>query len=380
MTTFRVTSYHKSPTLGPKKEHPQHIIYNKEYNIVNNLTKDTKPSLSVDRRNSGLGSKSLTPSGSEGVNNGRQKVNRLRPQVVDNYIKSIMNLGAHSVMSNRKNSQAVIDQSQNSVQIIEQIYRMNIDNRIFNNLRQQLNEMIDDEQGVCSVEIFKQLFFTYFKGEPSANQVYEMLLPLVTTYFDEGTKTLSEKQNAAESLTRVVLIVKLTQFIDLFNYYPVRVHKVRYKNDSNELTYVMNSNTHGTQNERGERVYEQVKCLSPEEAHLIKLLSVVSEKINERFTDFHHCFRFLDTNHSQSISINEFAQALEHMRVKISFEDTKRLFNYLDKDGKGELGYDEFSMLIEEKWRGLDPTRMARPAHKFAKKQNPIYSQSQQDS
>ena len=44
-----------------------------------------------------------------------------------------MNLGASSVMSNRKNSQ--VDESQNSVQIIEQIYRMNIDNLILNNLR-----------------------------------------------------------------------------------------------------------------------------------------------------------------------------------------------------------------------------------------------------
>jgi hypothetical protein len=68
------------------------------------------------------------------------------------------------------------------------------------------------------------------------------------------------------------------------------------------------------------------------------------------------------------------------MRVKISFEDAKKLFNYLDKHGRGELGYDEFSMLIEEKWRGLEPSRIAKPVVKFAKKQNPIYSQSQQDS
>jgi len=27
------------------------------------------------------------------------------------------------------------------------------------------------------------------------------------------------------------------------------------------------------------------------------------------------------------------------MRLKISFDDVKRLFNYLDKNGNGELGY-----------------------------------------
>jgi hypothetical protein len=38
----------------------------------------------------------------------------------------------------------------------------------------------------------------------------------------------------------------------MFNFYPVKVHKVRYKNDSNEFTYVMNSGMHGSLNERGE--------------------------------------------------------------------------------------------------------------------------------
>ena len=32
-------------------------------------------------------------------------------------------------------------------------------------------------------------------------------------------------------------------------------------------------------------------------------------------------FRYIDTDHSQSISINEFAQAIEYFRLKLSFED-----------------------------------------------------------
>ena len=43
------------------------------------------------------------------------------------------------------------------------------------------------------------------------------------------------------------------------------------------------------------------------------------------------------------------------MRLKISFDDIKLLFNYLDKRGLGEIGYDEFTMLLEERWRGIDP-------------------------
>jgi len=43
------------------------------------------------------------------------------------------------------------------------------------------------------------------------------------------------------------------------------------------------------------------------------------------------------------------------MRLKVSFDDCKQLFNYLDKNGNGYIGYDEFTMLLEERWRGIDP-------------------------
>jgi Ca2+-binding EF-hand superfamily protein len=63
----------------------------------------------------------------------------------------------------------------------------------------------------------------------------------------------------------------------------------------------------------------------------------------------------LDVNHSQSISINEFAQAIESMRLKLSFSDIKMLFDYMDRSQTGELNYDDFTLLLEERWRGIDP-------------------------
>ena len=57
----------------------------------------------------------------------------------------------------------------NWIKIIEQIYRLNLDNRILNNLRMQLNHMVTNLNGLVSVQTFKQLFFTYFKGEPAAH-------------------------------------------------------------------------------------------------------------------------------------------------------------------------------------------------------------------
>jgi len=43
------------------------------------------------------------------------------------------------------------------------------------------------------------------------------------------------------------------------------------------------------------------------------------------------------------------------MRLKISFEDIKKLFNYIDKKETGAITYDEFTLLLEERWRGIDP-------------------------
>lgn len=43
------------------------------------------------------------------------------------------------------------------------------------------------------------------------------------------------------------------------------------------------------------------------------------------------------------------------MRLKISFEDIKKLFNYIDKKGNGEIGYEAFTLLLEERWSGIDP-------------------------
>ena len=61
----------------------------------------------------------------------------MRPEVVDKYLMSVMN------------SQG--GQFGQAAQIIKEIYELNVDNRILNNLKQQLNEMIDDERSLISI-------------------------------------------------------------------------------------------------------------------------------------------------------------------------------------------------------------------------------------
>jgi hypothetical protein len=62
---------------------------------------------------------------------------------------------------------------------------------------------------------------------------------------------------------------------------------------------------------------------------------------------------------------------MDHMRLKISFDDTKKLFNYLDKKGQGEIGYDEFTLLLEERWRGIDPVSVLQ-SNLANRKPNPM--------
>lgn len=62
---------------------------------------------------------------------------------------------------------------------------------------------------------------------------------------------------------------------------------------------------------------------------------------------------------------------MDHMRLKISFDDIKKLFNYLDKKGQGEIGYDEFTLLLEERWRGIDPVSVLQ-SNLANRKPNPM--------
>lgn len=59
----------------------------------------------------------------------------------------------------------------------------------------------------------------------------------------------------------------------------------------------------------------------------------------------------------------------------MSFEDIKKLFNYIDKSGEGEIGYDEFTLLLEERWRGIDPVETFK-ANLANRKPNPMSVQT----
>lgn len=166
--------------------------------------------------------------------------------------------------------------------------------------------MIEDERSLISVSEFKHIFFMYFKGEQKAVVIYEKLFPYIKCYLCNEEVVEIEPQavnGVVPKYEMMVSIQKLAKFIDVFNYYPIQVNSLRAKNDSDELTFIMTSNTRGSLKEQENRKEQQ----HVDEKHLMDLLQIISAKLYERFKNLRTAFRYLDTNHSQSISLNEFS-------------------------------------------------------------------------
>jgi hypothetical protein len=106
--------------------------------------------------------------------------------------------------------------------IIKEIYRKNMDNRILNNLRIQINEMIEDPKGLFEVNVFKNLWFMYFKAEEYADDIYRRILPFISVIEHEGEIIDINDWPTDPPLSKCkVSAQKFMQFIDMFNYYPV---------------------------------------------------------------------------------------------------------------------------------------------------------------
>ena len=89
----------------------------------------------------------------------------------------------------------------------------------------------------------------YFKGENKSAKIYDKLLPFITIYLvGEEVKDVEppEVDGIRAPYVTMISIQKLGKFIDIFNFYPIHVGGIRKKNHSDELTFIMNSNTRGS--------------------------------------------------------------------------------------------------------------------------------------
>ena len=131
----------------------------------------------------------------------------MRSELVDNYFTNIMRSSGGPAS-----------------EVFKEIYRNVMDNRIFNNLKEQLNSMIEDEKSLISIEEFRKMFFTYFKGEYKAGLLYEKVLPFITVWEIDGevVEDLGNNKDSRQA-EKVVSVQKLSIFIDSFNFFPVKV-------------------------------------------------------------------------------------------------------------------------------------------------------------
>lgn len=105
---------------------------------------------------------------------------------------------------------------------------LKVDNRILNNMRQGMNEQIEDERGLMSKQDFRKMFYTAFgRGQAEkTDTIYEMLLPII------------QCEETTDNDEEAVSIGKLSNFIDFFNYYPLAISTIKHKNDTSEDLYL----------------------------------------------------------------------------------------------------------------------------------------------
>ena len=130
----------------------------------------------------------------------------MRSELVDNYFTNIMRSSGGPAS-----------------EVFKEIYKNVMDNRIFNNLKEQLNSLIEDEKSLISIEEFRKMFFTYFKGEYKAGLLYDKVLPFITVWEIDGDVVEDLANKDSSQAEKVVSVQKLSIFIDSFNFFPVKV-------------------------------------------------------------------------------------------------------------------------------------------------------------
>ena len=148
---------------------------------------------------------------------------------------------------------------------------------------------------------------------------------------------------------------KLIELLDIYHFLPIRIKRDR--NDSKNLYYVLNSNKRGQPQDR-QMILDDLKSMN-DKMHLTKLMTLISIKIDEKFTALAKAFLFFDMDADQLITRTEFSKGIEGLRVKFSKADVDLVFDHLDSDGDKCLNYKEFCGLSEERRRNIDPFEAA---------------------
>lgn len=121
---------------------------------------------------------------------------------------------------------------------------------------------------------------------------------------------------------------KLRSVIDIYNACPSRL-----KGDINNSDAFKGSLDYAT----------DIKNVSNDRSE--KLIKYIHLKIEEKFKDFRHAFRSFDKNYDGNLTFKEFMTGLENIGIRLPLEDFKLMFDALDYNNEGEIGFNSFCML-----------------------------------
>ena len=142
---------------------------------------------------------------------------------------------------------------------------------------------------------------------------------------------------------------KLNTLVEFYELYPMIIKKDR--NHSSELYSVLSSTKSNTHNAAA----TSIKQKTTKDRDARELAGLIWDRVQEKYKKIASAFRFFDLNSNGSISLNEFTVGVEGLAIKLTTEETEKVFQYLDKDHDGNIGYMEFCELCEERRRDIDP-------------------------
>jgi len=125
----------------------------------------------------------------------------------------------------------------------------------------------------------------------------------------------------------------MSKLIDVYSQQPIR--NKTDSNGSEAFTELMNYQVINHDEEDLDRTYE--------------LIRLIHARMEEKFKDYRMAFRSFDCNFDGSISFKEFMIGLENMGVKLSYEDFKLVFKFVDFDESQEIDFNKFCLLNTDK-------------------------------
>lgn len=136
----------------------------------------------------------------------------------------------------------------------------------------------------------------------------------------------------------------LQKFMDVIDLYSILPLKKQPKNNLSKDMFLVMS--------QGTKVKADFASVIPG-GRSKKNLDLLWIKLEEKFSSLAKAYRYFDMNFDNNVSFGEFQKALDLMRVKFTVEELQEMFNYLDKDNKNYINYEDFCGLDEDRRMGF---------------------------